>query len=381
MPAGIKTAHPAESVLAGLVSVIIPAYNAETYIEEALASVLSQTYAHVEVLVVDDGSLDRTAEIVESVAEQDRRVRLLRSSNQGVAAARNLGIEHSVGEYIAPLDADDLWYPSKLEKQVSCFSMAGPEVGLVYAWSAYIDKEGRLTGGYIAHEVEGFAHLSIVYSNFVGNASAPLIRRHCLERVGGYNTQYREHEAQGGEDHDLYVRIAEHYRFGVVREFLVGYRVIEGSLSCNTEAMALSYTLMLAEVRRRHPAVPNRIYRWARSNYYEYLGRKCNFCGDRRGALRWFVKAVSLDPALLAYRRLYLTEFNNLLKLAMRRAPGRMREGVGHSSAANACPQPVGDLSIADIERRRLLRQGTWDALQERRHRYLSALELRGRAE
>ncbi len=327
-------------------SVIIPAYNAEAFIEATLASVLSQTYTNIEVLVVDDGSRDRTAEIVQAVAERDRRVRLLPSSNQGVAAARNLAIDHSVGEYIAPLDADDIWYPQKLDKQVDCFSMAGPEVGLVYAWSTRIDENGQLTGGYNASDVEGEACLSLAYSNFVGNASAPLIQRSCLERVGGYDSRYREYDAQGLEDHDLYMRISEHYRFGVVRDFLIGYRQIQGSLSCNTVAMAKANALFLTDVRRRHPELPQRVYRWAESNFCEYLARKCNYCGDRWGALRWFFKAVTLDPVLLLYRRLYLLEFRNLIRLGVRPIAGKVRKALGHSPTAKECRQNAGEFSI-----------------------------------
>lgn len=103
-----------------LVSVIIPAYNAEFFIEKTLNSVLSQTYKNIEVLVVDDGSQDRTAEIITSIAKIDSRVFLLQQSNAGVAAARNLAINKCRGEYIAPIDADDIWYPQNLEKQVQC---------------------------------------------------------------------------------------------------------------------------------------------------------------------------------------------------------------------------------------------------------------------
>jgi len=371
---------PGQSGSATLVSVIIPAYNAEAYIEATLASVLSQTYTNIEVLVVDDGSRDRTAEIVQAVAAQDRRVSLLRSSNRGVAAARNLAIDNSGGEYIAPLDADDIWYPQKLDKQVKCFSRIGPNVGLVYAWSTCIDENGQLTGAYIAPDVEGEAYLSMVYTNFIGNASAPLIRRSCLEHVGGYESRYREYDAQGGEDQDLYVRIAEHYRFGIVREFLIGYRQIKGSLSCNTAAMAKAHALLQADIRRRHPELPERVHRWAESRSCEYVARKCNYCGDRWGALRWFFRAVTLDPVLLLYRRLYLLEFKNLVMLALRPIAAMVQKGLGRSPAAKVDRRNAGELSIADIARRRNAHQGAWDSLSERRLRYLSEMEVRDRA-
>src|SRR4028118_698519 len=124
-----------------LVSVIIPAYNAENFIAKTLETVLSQTYQNIEVLVVDDGSPDTTAEIVKSFVENYSRVSLLQQSNAGVAAARNLAIEKSKGEYIAPIDADDIWYPQNIEKQVQCFLDSDPSVGLVYTWSVDIDED------------------------------------------------------------------------------------------------------------------------------------------------------------------------------------------------------------------------------------------------
>lgn len=364
-----------------LVSVIIPAYNAELFIQATLASVLSQTYTNIEVLVVDDGSTDRTAEIVQTFADRDRRVRLLRSENKGVAAARNLAIENSVGEYIAPLDADDIWYTHKLARQMEYFASAGSDVGLVYGWSVVIDDSGQLTGAYIAADVEGHAFLSLVYSNFIGNSSAPLVRRRCLDHVGGYDGRYVEYDAQGGEDHDLYLRIAEQYRFGVVREFLVGYRQIKDSMSSNVASMAKANALLLTEVRRRHPALPERVYRWAQSHAYEYLGRKCNFSGDRWGALRWFAKAVALDPGLLWHRRLYAPEVRNLIGHALPPIVGSVRGHLGRSNGAGRGRHAVAGLSIADIQHRRNRQTGSRDLLAERRQRYLCEMEERYRTQ
>lgn len=121
-----------------LVSVIVPAYNAEAFIGQTLDSVLSQTYKNIEVLVMNDGSQDRTAEIVEVIAQEDSRIILLQQLNAGVAAARNLAIQNSCAEYIAPIDADDIWFPEKLEKQMQLMLKADPCVGVIYAWSAYI---------------------------------------------------------------------------------------------------------------------------------------------------------------------------------------------------------------------------------------------------
>ena len=125
-----------------LVSVIIPAFNAAEYIRQTLNSVLAQTYQAMEVIVVDDGSSDATGAIVEEFVKKDARVQLVRQSNAGVGAARNTAIRMARGEYIAPLDADDIWFPEKLEKQVACMEQCGEETGLVYCWSTLVDKHG-----------------------------------------------------------------------------------------------------------------------------------------------------------------------------------------------------------------------------------------------
>lgn len=286
-----------------LVSVIIPAYNAEAFIGQTLESVLSQTYKNIEVLVVDDGSQDKTPEIVTSFAERDRRVTLLQQQNKGVAAARNLAIEKSSGEYIAPVDADDIWYPLKLEKQVQCMLEADASVGLVYCWATWIDEQGLIIEknyrDYARDKPEGNIYAALVYRNFVDNASTALIRRTCLEKVGSYNYELKENNAQGCEDWDLYLRIAEYYAFAVVPEFLVGYRQFAGSMSNNSRSMAKSYDLVMAESQQRHPEIPSSVYKWSRSYFYNYLLGKSLSCGDHWSSLLYLFKALQSDVMLL----------------------------------------------------------------------------------
>jgi glycosyltransferase involved in cell wall biosynthesis len=127
------------------VSVIIPAYNAEKTIEQTLRSAMRQTYPNLEIIVVNDGSTDRTAWIAEQVACGDERVIILDQENSGVAAARNRGIAHSNGEFIAPLDADDIWHPTKTERQLGIFEQAADSVGLVYCYLRHIDAQNKIT--------------------------------------------------------------------------------------------------------------------------------------------------------------------------------------------------------------------------------------------
>ena len=123
--------------MAGKVSVIIPAYNAEKFIGEAIESVLNQTYKNIEIIVVDDGSKDNTYHIVKQ--NFGNQVKLIRKKNGGVSSARNMGVKNAEGEFIAYLDADDYWLPQKLEIQLRCFEKF-PECGLCYT-DAYINGE------------------------------------------------------------------------------------------------------------------------------------------------------------------------------------------------------------------------------------------------
>jgi glycosyltransferase involved in cell wall biosynthesis len=279
-----------------LVSVVVPAYNAEKSIQDTLQSVTAQSYRNIEVLVVDDGSNDRTAEIVHCLSKSDRRIALLQQRNHGVGAARNLALRKATGKFIAPVDADDIWASQKLEKQVRCLLNCGPEVGLVYAWSAKLASGGQIVQLPKAVRFEGNVYLDLLLSNFVGNASAPLIRSDCFETVGGYCCHFQQIGAQGCEDWDLYLRIAEKFEFRVVPEFLVGYRSHQESMSANYRAMERSYVEMIRAVTSRHPALPDRVLRWSASDFYFYLTGKSSGSGDFVQGLLWLGKSVRLDP-------------------------------------------------------------------------------------
>lgn len=307
-----------------LISVIVPAYNAEAFIGQTLDSVLSQTYKNIEVLVVNDGSQDRTAEIVDSIAQKDHRVILLQQSNVGVAAARNLAIQNSCGEYIAPIDADDIWFPQKLEKQMQLMLKADSCVGLVYAWSVYIDEKSLIIGTYNAHDLlnvhslEGEVYKALVYRNFIGNASAPLIRHACFKQVGDYNCNLKKKDAQGCEDWDLYLRIAESYQFRVVPEFLLGYRQVTGSMSENSTVMARSYNLILADIQQRHPEIHPAIYQWSSSFFYNYLLGKSFASANYWITLVWLYKALQVDFILLLRPGIYKILIICFLKIAFK---------------------------------------------------------------
>lgn len=300
-----------------LVSVIIPAYNAEAFIERTLNSVLAQTYQTLEVLVVDDGSHDRTPTMVQAIAQTDDRVRFIQQTNAGVAAARNLGIQNAQGEFIAPIDADDLWYPDALEKLLARFQVCDSQVGVVYAWTVDIDERDHYTGGFHATTINGNVYKTLICHYFLGNASATLIRKSCLDHIGGYDTQLKAKNAQGCEDWDLYLRLAEHYKFGVVPEFLVGYRKVASSMSGDFSKMARSQQLMLQTIQHNHPEIPRFLYRLSRSSFYLYLAHQSDAYGNARATLYWLWQGVKIEPITsLGRLGLYILLVKSFAKLA-----------------------------------------------------------------
>ena len=232
-----------------LVSVVIPAYNAEGTIDETLASVREQTHRALEILVVDDGSSDATAARVEAHAAADPRVRLIRQENGGVAKARNTAIAAAKGAFIAPIDADDLWRPDKIERQLRAIVEGGAEVGLVYCWSSTIDAHGLVTSQDDTPGYDGDVIPLLLYGNFVGNGSCALMRKDAVLAVGGYDPSLRARGGQGCEDWKLYLSLARTHRFGVVLDYLVGYRRLPEAMSADIPQMLRSDALVRAEMR------------------------------------------------------------------------------------------------------------------------------------
>ena len=285
-----------------LVSVVVPAYNAARYLGPTLAAASAQTYGRFEVVVVDDGSEDDTAAVAAACADADARIRVYQRPNGGVAAARNFGIERTSGSLIAPLDADDLWHPRKLEWQVERMERGGDRMGLVYAWWVSINAEGKPLWAAAPWQVEGDVFEALVSLNFIGNASVPLFRRACLEEAGGYDPAYRDREAQGCEDWSLNLRIAERYDVGLVPDYLVGYRTSPGCMSLDVGAMYRSYRLVQDWAAGR-PGANRRSLRWAESQFAEYLAGRC-LLGTPRGqekrrrrTLRWLGRAFLSSPS------------------------------------------------------------------------------------
>lgn len=198
----------------GLVSVVIPAYNGRRYIREAIGSVMAQSYRPLEILVVDDGSLEDMADAAEGFGNM---VRYLRKKNGGTASARNVGVREARGEFIALLDQDDLWLPHKLERQIPRFA-EDPKIGLVVAWMEIFNAAtGEAKGSYRPPEELG-VHEMLGYC--LPPVQTMVFRRSVLEELRGFDESLR-----GTDDWDINIRVAREYRVVTVPEILARGRM------------------------------------------------------------------------------------------------------------------------------------------------------------
>jgi glycosyltransferase involved in cell wall biosynthesis len=199
-----------------VVSAVIPVYNGERFIAEAVASALAQTYEPLECVVVDDGSVDQTRRIVSGFGSS---VRYLRQDHRGAAAARNAGARAAGGQFLAFLDADDIWEPSKIEQQMEVL-LDNPDLGLVYCAFQLIDGEGRhLDLAPCPEPDDVLRNVLLNESAFIGLGSTAVVPRHVFDAVGRFDERLSL-----PQDSDLAWRLAAQYPVAVVREPLVGYR-------------------------------------------------------------------------------------------------------------------------------------------------------------
>lgn len=208
------------------VSVIIPVFNGQEYIVATLETVFAQTFGDFEVIVIDDGSTDRTEEILQ---EFRGKIRLLKNSHKGPASSRNLGLEASRGSLIAFLDSDDLWLPKKLERQVA---IAGnhPEYGIITTDMAKFDTTGIIQASAAALRPpipSGYVLEELLFENWIGTSCA-IVRRECFEQVGKFAD---DSIALGKDDWNMWMRIAARYPIYYLDEVLVHYRVRPQSFS------------------------------------------------------------------------------------------------------------------------------------------------------
>jgi glycosyltransferase involved in cell wall biosynthesis len=220
-----------------LVSVIIPAYNCARFIGEALESVYKQTYKNWEIVIIDDGSKDKTND---ALSPHMDKIKYFYQNNKGTAAARNAGVERARGELIAFLDNDDYWLPKKLEIQVRAIQNF-PDVCLAFTDGKSFDRSGPLSDSLMpihfrdwikCHKkgdsifIKGWIFKELLLGNVISSATSVLIRKKCFTDIGGF-----DEEISISDDYDLYLRLARFYPICIIKKCLYMWRYREDSQS------------------------------------------------------------------------------------------------------------------------------------------------------
>lgn len=279
------------------VSVVIPTYNYARYVPEAINSVLAQSFEELEVIVVDDGSTDKTVEILRAFSGQ---IRNIRQEHRGLSAARNTGIRAARGQYVAFLDSDDLWLPEKVSLQVARLD-AEPEVGLVYCEALLFDDSAPATltlHSYWASHPSGRILPWLVRQNVVPSPT-PMVRRELFERVGLF-----DETLSACEDWDMWIRIGRVCEIAYVNQVLAKYRRHQENMSLDFERL-MTNGLRVLEKAFSAPDPSrqlNGLRRPVISRWYADFGLNQFYEGRYSQARRNLIRAVTRDPRLLFYR-------------------------------------------------------------------------------
>jgi glycosyltransferase involved in cell wall biosynthesis len=284
------------------ISVIIPTYNRQELVVAALQSVLAQTITGFEIIIVDDGSTDQTEQRLQPYLD---RIRYVKQANQGVAAARNTGVRHAHGELLCFLDSDDLWLPTKLEKQLD-WAGAHPEYALIATEIQGIDAAGRPTGARKAdmYQIQnGLVAERLLFGNWI-QTSTVMVRRAALERAGGFD----EDVGQFGEDWLLWMRIAAESPIYFLPEALAAYRFHNERLSTRQSSQQFRSLMLCLGKLAALPLFQQKPELLRQHEYNICLGRVWHdrSTGNYADALAKLRRARQLKPFALAPWRLWL---------------------------------------------------------------------------
>jgi hypothetical protein len=290
------------------VSVIIPVYGVEKYVADAVSSVLQQSYINLELIIVDNGSPDRSIEICQQF--HDPRIQIIRQENRGPSGSRNTGIRHAKGDYIAFLDGDDIWHPDKLTKHVHHLE-SDPQLGISFCYSAFIDIHGRSLGLYMTPKLKNITPEYILCRCPMSNGSVSVYRREVFEEIAfgddlrGYSEVcYFNERLKSLEDVECWTRMALKTNWGIegIPEPLTQYRLNDQGSSANVNQQ-LEYVDKLIEKLQSY--APDFSARWEkpfRANQLRFLARRMVSLGQGKKAVELINRALVTHHCLLQKR-------------------------------------------------------------------------------
>jgi glycosyltransferase involved in cell wall biosynthesis len=304
------------------VSVVMAAKNYARFLPAAVESVVAQTFADWELVVIDDGSTDHTPAAVKPFLA-DKRVRYFRSDRLGQPRAKNLGAGLARGELVAYLDADDAWRPTKLEKQLALLRDK-PEVGVCFCRRSLIDERGDPRPTNDPPAPRGRVLPEIYLRNFVCFSSV-VVRRQVFDHVGGFDQEW-----DLSIDYDLWLRAARHYEFDYVDDELVLYRTGHGNLSRRVaDRVATADAIMTRALFRRGLAdeLPREVVGEGYASTYRALGYTLRG-SEPLAAARWYLRA-------LAWPGRRREAAKGLAALLLAWARGKREPGAAENATAN----------------------------------------------
>lgn len=281
------------------VSVVLPTYNRAGIIHNSIKSVLNQTVKDYEIIIVDDCSTDNTLEVINRF--NDKRIKYIRhKKRKGGSAARNTGIKCSNTEYIAFLDSDDEWFPTKLEKQINKFDYSSKDIGLLYTWLIHYGKDGNPLFTSKPNE-KGNLLRKLLIKNIIGSASSVMVRKNVFASIGGF-----DESLPARQDMDLWVRISQNFLIDVVPEILAKIS------RQNKYERISSNKIKLLTAREQFYQKYKKLLRKENLTYF-YL---CNlgqfyreYFEDQKKLRSYFIKAIKSKPISLRPYVLFLSSF------------------------------------------------------------------------
>lgn len=277
------------------VSVLIPTYNREEFIEGAIRTVLNQTYEDIEAVIVNDQSTDRTPEILQQYSDIDRIRIFHNETNRGIAASHNRAAREANGEYLCILDDDDRWHPTKVEKQVRLMETLGDEFAVVYTGG--VDTKNDQIIRWYDPSLHGNIYPEILRKFSLNPHSSHMIRSTHFESIGGFDTSFPR-----GVDWELSIRLAQKYEYEYIREPLVKRKIHGQNVSEKQQQVdvgALIWQKYGEKIRQYSD-----IERAFRSNWYERKAWRALECGCRKDTMKYLTNAFKYDPTV--YRAIAL---------------------------------------------------------------------------
>jgi len=279
-----------------LISVIIPCYNSADTLAVTVKSVQQQSYRPLEVIIINDGSTDSSSTLADHLAASASNIKVLHIPNGGVSAARNLGAEVAQGEYLAFLDADDVWYPEKLTKQLAFFKQR-KNLGVCYAKVRFTSQAGESLQQYSSVAKKCLTAKDLLIENQLCTSSNIMCRKAVFQQIGGFDTRMNY-----AEDQEWLIRVAlsQHWQISGVNEVLLDYRTQSNSLSSSLRKMELGWQMLVTKIQSYAPEFIDSSYAYAQAVYLRYLARRSLRQGEPASTgLRYIIRALQSDWHIL----------------------------------------------------------------------------------